>query len=119
MPYTDKYFQIGKSLQVEDRVEVLLSPVRNFDVFAWSLYRVPKVDLDFITHKLNVDPLVPPKKLKPKRSAKPHVEATKEEVEKLKHARAIKEVFFPEWPSNTVVMKKKNGKWRVYIFYQP
>ena len=28
---------------------------------------------------------------------------------------AIKEVFFPEWLANTVVMKKKNGKWRVCI----
>ena len=93
-----------------------MSLVRNFDVFAWSLYKVLEVDLDFITHKLNVDPLVPPKKQKPKRTTKPHVEATKEEVEKLKHAGlAIKQVFFPEWLLNTVVVKKKNGKWRVYV----
>lgn len=39
----------------------------------------------------------------------------KEEVEKLKQARVIKEVFFPEWSSNTVVIKKKSGKWRVYV----
>ena len=29
---------------------------------------------------------------------------------KLKQARAIKEVFYPEWLANTVVVKKKNGK---------
>ena len=28
---------------------------------------------------------------------------------------AIKEVFFPEWLSNTMVVKKKNGKWRVCV----
>lgn len=55
------YFQIGKSLQVEDRVEVL-SLVQNFDVFEWNPYEVPEVDLTFITHKLNVDPLEPSKK---------------------------------------------------------
>lgn len=33
-----------------------------------------------------------------------------EEVEKLKQARAIKVVFFPEWLANTMVVKKKNGK---------
>ena len=40
-----------------------------------------------------------------------HVEAIKEEVMKLKRAGAIKEVFYPEWLANTVVVKKKNGKW--------
>ena len=34
---------------------------------------------------------------------------------RLKEAGAIKEVFFPEWLANTVVVKKKNGKWRVCV----
>ena len=34
---------------------------------------------------------------------------------KLKQARAIKEVFYPEWLANTVVVKKKNGKWRACV----
>ena len=34
---------------------------------------------------------------------------------KLKRAGAIKEVFYPEWLANTVMVKKKNGKWRVCI----
>ena len=45
------------------------------DVFAWSPYEVPGVDLEFIVHKLNVDPLFPPKKQKLRRSTKEHVEA--------------------------------------------
>ena len=32
---------------------------------------------------------------------------------KLKRARAIKEVFYPEWLANTVVVKKTSEKWRV------
>ena len=34
---------------------------------------------------------------------------------KLKQAGAIKEVFYPEWLTNTVVVKKKKGKWRVCV----
>ena len=34
---------------------------------------------------------------------------------KFKQAGAIKEVFYPEWLENTVVVKKKNGKWRVCV----
>ena len=30
---------------------------------------------------------------------------------KLKQAGAIKEVFYPDWLANTMVLKKKNGKW--------
>ena len=102
-------------MQVEDQVKVLLSLIQNLDVFAWNLYEVPRVDPTFITHRLNLDPLVTPKKQKPRRSAKPHVEAVKEEVKKLKQARAIKEVFFPEWLYNTVVVKKKIEKWRICV----
>lgn len=85
------------------------------DVFAWSPYEVPGVDLNFIMHKLNVDPLVPSKKQKPRRSAKPHVKVVKEEVEKLKWSGAITEVFFPKWLAKTMVVKKKNGQWTVCV----
>ena len=34
---------------------------------------------------------------------------------KLKQVGAIKEVFYLEWLANTVVVKKKNGKWRVCV----
>ena len=78
----------------EDRVEMLLFLIRNMEVFAWSLYEVLGVDLEFIVHKLNMDPLFPPKKQKPRRSAKEQVEAIRQEVKRLKEAGAIKEVFF-------------------------
>lgn len=39
----------------------------------------------------------------------------KENVNKLKQARAIKEAFYPKWVANIVVMKKKLGKWRVCV----
>ena len=115
MPYVDQNFRIGKSLPTEDRVKVLLSLVQNLDVFPWSPYEVPRADPKFIMHRLNVDPLYHPKKQKLRRLAKPHEEAMKEEVEKLKQPKAIKEVFFLDWLANTVVVKKKNGKWRVCV----
>ena len=38
---------------------------------------MPGVDSEFIVHQLNVDPLFPLKKQKPRRLAKKHVEAVK------------------------------------------
>ena len=46
----------------EDRIEMLLFLIQNVDVFAWSPYEVPGVDLEFIVHRLNVDLSFPPKK---------------------------------------------------------
>ena len=76
---------------------------------------MPGVDPKFIIHKLNVNPLFPLKKQKPRRSAKEHVEVVNQEIKRLKEAGAIKEAFFLEWLANTMVVKKKNGKWRVCI----
>ena len=57
-----KSFPIEPSMPNKDRVEMLLLLVQNLDVFACSSYKVPGVDLTFITHRLNVDPSYPPKK---------------------------------------------------------
>jgi hypothetical protein len=44
-----------------------------------------------------------------------HEEAVYEEVNRLIEAGAIKEILYPTWLSNIVVVKKKNGKWKVCI----
>ena len=36
-------------------------------------------------------------------------------MEKLKGVGAIKEVFFPKWLANMVVVMKKNSNWRVCV----
>ena len=88
---------------------------QNIDAFAWNTYEAPKVDPEFICHHLNVNPLITPKKQPPRCPSKEHAEAIREEVTRLKQVGAIKEVFYPEWLANTVVVKQKSGKWRVCI----
>ena len=84
-------------------------------MFTWSAYEALGVDPNFFCHHLNVNPSVTPKKQHHQCSSRDHSDAVKDEVTKLKQARAIKEVFYPEWLANTVVVKKKNGKWRVCV----
>ena len=83
------------------------------NVFTWNAYEALGVDPSFICHNLNVNPSVTPRKQPLRRSSKEHSDAVKDEVTRLKQAGAIKEVFYLEWLTNTVVVKKKNGKWRV------
>ena len=88
---------------------------RNVDIFAWDAYEAPGVNPEFICHRLNVDPSTTPKKQPHRRPSSEHVEAIKTEVVKLKQAGAIKEIFYPQWLANTIVVKKKTGKWRVCV----
>ena len=88
---------------------------RNVDVFAWNAYESPGVDPNFICHNLNVNPPIIHRKQPPRCSSKDHSDAVKDEVMKFKQAGTIKEVFYLEWLANTVVVKKKNGKWRVCV----
>ena len=84
-------------------------------MFAWDAYEAPRLDPKFICHHLNVNPSITPKRQPPRRPSKEHVEAVKSEVTKLKQAGAIQEVFYPQWLANTVVVKKKIGKWQVCV----
>ena len=62
-----------------------------------------------------VNSSVIPKEQPPRRSSKEHSNVVKGEVLKLKQDGAIKEVFYLEWLANTMMVKKKTGKWRICV----
>ena len=111
----EKFFQIGAKLPPQKKEELVEFLKRNTDVFAWDAYDTFRIDPAFICNHLNVNPSITPKKQSPQHPSREHVEAVREKVMKLRLAGAIKEVFYPEWLANIVVVKKKNGKWRVCI----
>ena len=106
---SEKFFQIGSQLPHQEKEELIEFLRRNIDIFAWNAFEAPRVDPEF--HHLKVNPLITPRKQPLQRPSKEHTEVVREEVTKLKQAGAIKEVFYPDWLANTVVVKKKSGKW--------
>ena len=108
----EKFFQVGTQLPTLEKQALIEFLRNNVDIFAWDACEAPGVDPDFICHHLNVNPSVIPRKQPPRRLSRDHYKAIKEEVTKLKRVGAIKEFFYPEWLANTVVVRKKNGKWR-------
>ena len=111
----EKFFQVGVQLPSHEKQALIEFLQKNVDMFAWDACEAPGIDPDFICHHLNVNPSIAPRKQPPRHSSKDHNEAVKDKVTKLKRAGAIKEVFYPEWLANTVVVKKKNGKWWVCV----
>ena len=87
----------------------------NKDVFAWKQADMGGIDPTVITHRLNASPSFKPIKQKRRSFAPERQKAINEEVGKLLQARAIREVEYPEWLGNVVLVKKANGKWRLCI----
>ena len=107
---SEKFFLIRAQLPPQEKEELVKFLRENIDVFTWNTYKAPRVDPSFICHHLNINPFVTTKKQSPQCPSKEHADAVRDEVIKLKQAGAIKEVFYPKWLANTMVVKKKNGK---------
>ena len=95
--------------------EDLKSPLTHFlrqnkDVFAWKQAEMGGIDPIVITHRLNVSPSFKPVKQKRRSFAPDRQKVINEEVGKLLQAGAIREVEYPEWLANVVLVKKANGK---------
>jgi hypothetical protein len=87
----------------------------NKDVFAWSANDLCGVNRDVIELSHNVDPSFRPRKQRLRKMSKDKAEGAQNEVKRLLSAGVIREVKYPEWLANTVMMKKANGKWRMCI----
>jgi hypothetical protein len=87
----------------------------NKDVFAWSANDLCGVNKDVIEHSLNVDPSFRPRKQRLQKMSDDKAEGAQNEVKRLLSAGVIREVKYPEWLANTVMVKKANGKWRMCI----
>ena len=111
----EKFFQVEAQIPPQKKGELVKFLKRNVDVFAWNAYKAPRVDSSFIFHHLNVNPSITPKKQQPRHSSKDHSDTVKDEVIKFKQIGAIKEVFYPKWLANTIVVKKKSGKRHVCV----
>jgi len=114
----EKFFLLGSSMSSIERIEVMEFLTYNIEVFAWMPYDMPGIDLNFICHQLNVYPNARPIIQRTRRSALHHTKIVAEEVGNLLEVGAIREVHYPKWISNIVVVPKKNGKWRVYVDYK-
>ena len=106
---------IGSKL-TEDLKGLLTQFLRqNRDVFAWKQADMGGIDPTIITHRLNTSPSFKPIKQKRRSFALERKKSINEEVGKLLHAGATREVEYPEWLANVVLVKKANGKWRLCI----
>ena len=87
----------------------------NRDVFAWTHEDMPGIDPSIIVHKLNVSPSFPPIRQKKRVFASEQDQAIAEKVRKLQETSFIREVYYPDWLVNVVMVKKASEKWRMCV----
>ena len=73
------------------------------------------IDPAIAVYRLQVDPNHPPVKQKRRKIAPERNRAVNEEIQKLLDIGSVREVHYPDWLANVVVVRKKNDKWRVCI----
>uniref|UniRef100_A0A2N9E4H4 Uncharacterized protein n=1 Tax=Fagus sylvatica TaxID=28930 RepID=A0A2N9E4H4_FAGSY len=98
--------KIGADLPPKIKESLVQFLKDNKDVFAWSHEDMPGINPSIISHKLNVDPSLRPIKQKRRVFAPERNNAIMEEVDKLLAANFIREVFYPDWLANVVMVKK-------------
>ena len=87
----------------------------NQDVFAWSHEDIPGISPSVMVHKLNVFPSFPQIWQKKRIFTQERDKAIVEEVRKMLEVDFIRELYYPKWLANVVMVKKANGKWRICV----
>lgn len=107
--------RIGAQLPAGEKGKLVEFLRDHLDVFAWEHDEMPGIDPSIIEHRLNVDRNCRPVKQRRTSFASERNQAIADEVQKLIKAEFIREVDYPEWLANVVLVKKANGKWRMCV----
>ena len=72
---------------------------------------MPGIILEFMSHQLSVSPGFQPVLQKKWKMGPETAVVVEEQVENLVKAGFIKEITYPTWLLNVMMVKKSNGKW--------
>jgi hypothetical protein len=89
----------------------------NADIFVWSPSNMPGIPREVAEHSLDILPHSRAVQQRLRRYDEERRRAIGVELRKLLEAGFIKELFHPTWLDNPVLVKKKNGKWRMCVDY--
>ena len=112
-----KFTYVISLLSNEEREQLQLVLSNNIDVFALSHLDMVGINPTMASHKLNVVPTAKPVRQKMRRFHPARHQIIQTEVDNLLRAGFNREVKYPEWLTNMVVVPKKGSKWPVCVDY--
>ncbi|KAL0319770.1 UNVERIFIED_CONTAM: Retrovirus-related Pol polyprotein from transposon [Sesamum radiatum] len=97
----------------EDDLKCLL---QNWEeVFEWEEGKIERVSEDLIRHELHVKEGAKPVRQKKQNFGNERNQVIQGEVQRLLKLGYIREVHYPGWISNMVLVPKSGGKWRMCV----
>ncbi|RDX78447.1 hypothetical protein CR513_41276, partial [Mucuna pruriens] len=116
-PLENQTTRVGTTMTREQEAELVHCLQQNSDVFAWSPQDMPGIDPEFMNHRLSIADGARSVVQKKRKQGEEKRRAIKEETDKLLKAGFIREVRYPEWLANVVMVRKANGRWRMCTDY--
>ncbi|GJS91350.1 reverse transcriptase domain-containing protein [Tanacetum coccineum] len=113
--FPDQEVALGGTLSIEGRTTLCALLKRNLDIFAWQPSDMTGVPRQIAEHRLNIQDGYPPVRQKKRGQAPERAKAIQAEVQKLVKAGIMREVYYHDWLSNPVMVKKHDGSWRMCV----
>ena len=111
----DKHTYVSSLLSGEEKEQLRQVFLCNINVFSLTHSDMIGISPTHASHKLNVVPSARPIRQRVRRFHPDRHQVIKAEVDNLLKVGFIREIKYPKWLSNVVVVPKKGGKWRVCI----
>ncbi|GKC09829.1 reverse transcriptase domain-containing protein [Tanacetum coccineum] len=113
--FPDQEVAIGGTLSLAGRTKLCTFLKKNLDIFAWQPSDMTGVPRSIAEHRLNIREGYSPIRQKKRAQAPERAKAIQTEVQKLVEAGIMREVYYHEWLSNPVMVKKHDGSWRMCV----
>nr|GEW67712.1 reverse transcriptase domain-containing protein [Tanacetum cinerariifolium] len=111
--FPDQELAIGGTLFDKGRTELCSILKKNLDIFAWQPSDMTGVPRSVVEHQLNIREGYSPVWQKKRGQAPERAKAIQAEVQKLVEAGIMREVYYHDWLSNPIMVKKHDGSWRI------
>nr|GFA29893.1 reverse transcriptase domain-containing protein [Tanacetum cinerariifolium] len=111
----DQEVVVEGSLSDRGRTELCALLKKKLDIFAWKPSDMTGVPRYIAEHRLNIREGCPPLRQKKRGQAPERAKAIQAKVQKLVEARIMREVYYHDWLSNPVMVKKHDGSWRMCV----
>nr|GEV28792.1 reverse transcriptase domain-containing protein [Tanacetum cinerariifolium] len=113
--FPDQEVAIGGTLSDKGRTDMCSILKKNLDIFAWQPSDMTGVQRSVAEYRLNIREGYSPVRQKKRGQAPERAKAIQAEVQKLAGARIMREVYYHDWLSNLVMVKKHDGSWRMCV----
>jgi len=115
MEISPRKVKIVSDLDAQRESELCRVLRSNLISFDWIVKDMPGIDPDVICHRLNVNSKIKARIQRRRRLNDEKETTATEEIRKLMEQGHIREIQYPKWLANVVMVKKANGKWRICV----